>query len=74
MACVVGGHVWQGACVAGGVHGGRASMAGGCVWQRDVWWEGMHGRGCASGGHAWQGEGPCVVGETATAADSTHPT
>ena len=35
------------------------------VWQ----WAcgGMHGRG-----HAWQGT--CVIGETATAADSTHPT
>ena len=39
----------------------------------------MHGRGaCMVGGHAWQGacmagEG-CVAGDTATAADGTHPT
>ena len=25
-------------------------------------------------GHAWRGEGTCVAGETATAADGTHPT
>ena len=24
--------------------------------------------------HAWQGEGACVAGETATAAGGTHPT
>ena len=42
-------------------------MAGGmhgmCVWHG-----GMHG----SGGYAWQGA--CVTGDTATAADGTHPT
>ena len=41
--------------------GGRSCMAGG-----------MHG-----GGHAWQGGhvlGVCMAGETATAADGTHPT
>ena len=38
----------------------------------------VHGRGCAwpgacvTGGHAWQGV--CMPGETATAADGTHPT
>ena len=34
----------------------------------------MHGEG----GHAWQGvcggRGACVAGDTATAADGTHPT
>ena len=45
-------------CVAGGLH------LRGYAW----WWEacvagGMHGR-----------EGACMAGETATAADSTHPT
>ena len=34
---------------------------------------GMHGRVCVCGrGHAWWGA--CKAGETATAADSTHPT
>ena len=33
----------------------------------------MRGRGSTCGrGHAW--EGGCVAGETATAADGTHPT
>ena len=39
-----GGHAWQVACVAGGIHGGGC-MAGG-----------VHGRGaCVAGGHVWQG-------------------
>ena len=33
-------------------------------------WQGA----CVAGGHAWQGEGACVSGETATAVDGTHPT
>ena len=57
-----GGHVWQGAWMAGGMHGGgmhgRGSMHGG----------GMHGRGCTWQGAyvvggAWQGA--CVAGEHA---------
>ena len=55
-ACVVGGHVWQGVCLAGGV------CDGGHAWQgRHAWQGGMHGRGrawqgaCMAGGHAWQG-------------------
>ena len=50
-----------GACMVGDMHGG-----------------GMHGRGhaclwaCVAGECAWQGG--CVAGETATAADGTHPT
>ena len=48
-----------GGIVVGGVHG-RGGMRG----------EGMHGGGTcmAGGGHV------CVIGETATAAGSTHPT
>ena len=44
-------HAWQGACVAGGMHGRGAFMAegglhgGGCAWG-DV-------HGCVHGGHAW---------------------
>ena len=66
---VLGGHVWQGACVAGGyawqgghawgacVAGETAIAVGGHAWQG-----GMRGRGRGScvaggGGHAWQGEG-----------------
>ena len=55
---MVGGHVWQGACVEGGMPGG--GMCGrGNAWQgtymgacmaRGVWQGGMCGRGCA-----WQG-------------------
>ena len=73
---MAGGHVWWGACLAGGMHWGHA-------WQRHAWW------GCAWQGHAWQGlcvaGGPawprgcvwqwvCVAEETATSADGTHPT
>ena len=54
------GHAWQGACMAGGVGWG---MCGG----------GMH-----CGGHAWHGgvcgEGACIAGDMATAADDMHPT
>ena len=37
----------------------------GCVWQTGT---------CMAGGHVWQGVCLCVAGETATAADGTHPT
>ena len=37
--CMAGGHVWQGACMAGCVHGG-------CAWQGGhAWWAAMHGGG-----------------------------
>ena len=45
-------------------------LGGGCTWQGAY----------VAGGHAWQrsmhggGRGACVAGETATAADGTHPT
>ena len=39
---------------------------------------GVHGRGlCMGQGHVWRGHalwGTCVAGETATAAEGTHPT
>ena len=51
------GHLWQRACVTGGVCGTGGCIAGGHVWQGVV-----HGRGCAwqgacmaKGGHVWQG-------------------
>ena len=56
------------ACVAGGMHGGGTCMVGG-VRGRGHAWQGA----CVMGGIAWQGE-VCVAGETATAADGTHPT
>ena len=56
-----------------GVHGRGTCMAGGHAWQGD-----KHGRGHAwQGGHVWWGlcmVGVGVAGETATAADGTHPT
>ena len=49
------GHMWQGACLVGGVHA-RGSLCEGLAWQGDV-----HGRGCA-----WQGSmggrEACMVG------------
>ena len=44
-----------------------ACMTGG-TWQEVVHGRGVHGRGW----HVWQGA--CMAGETATAADSRHPT
>ena len=39
-----------------------------------AWWGRHVGQGaCITGGHVWQ-EGACMAGETATAADGTHPT
>ena len=64
---MVGGMHW-GACMTVGC---ALQGEGACVAGR------MHGRGtlgvCMAGGHVWLG-GACVAGETATAADSTHPT
>ena len=58
-----GGVWWRVVCVTGGMHGR------GHAWQ----W-GVHGRGCV-----WQevcvaGGCECIAGETANAADGTHPT
>ena len=55
------------------------------VCRRGAWQWGMHGSGAVHGWgvHGWQGacmaggmrgKGACVAGETATAADGTHPT
>ena len=53
------GHAWQGMCMAGGMYGRRACMAGG----RGVHGGGVHGRGtcvqCAMG-CVWQGA--CMAG------------
>ena len=66
-----GGHVWP-----GGMHGRGACVGRGHVWgggMCGVGAGGMHGRQCASQGGV-RGGGACVAGETATAADGTHPT
>ena len=64
--CMAGGHVWQrsmhGGCMAGGIYGGE-----------DVWQGCVCGRGACVVG-ACMARGACVAGETATAADGTHPT
>ena len=54
-ACMVGGHAWWGACVAGSVHGRgrvwwRACVVGGVCGRGVMCGGGMHG-----GGHVWQG-------------------
>ena len=64
----VGEHVWQGVCMAEGMHGRGhawqghgACMAGGHAWQggmhgRGACVGGVHGRGvCVAGKHVWQG-------------------
>ena len=51
-----------------GVHGRGHAWQGTCMAGVVGGGEGMHSRG-----HEWQG-GACVAGETATAADGTHPT
>ena len=38
--CMVGGHVWQGACMAGGVRGGGHAWQGACMAGGHVWQEG----------------------------------
>ena len=60
--------------MAGGMHGRKGVCGRGHAWQG-----GMGGRGACvaggawqGGGHAWQ-RGACMAGETATAADGTHP-
>ena len=61
VACVAmhgGGHAWQ-----GGMHSG-----GGMCGRWHAWQEGCEARG------AWMARGACMAGETATAADATHPT
>ena len=42
-----GGHAWQWACVAGGVHG-----------RGYAWWGACMAEVCMAGGHAWQDRWP----------------
>ena len=59
-------------CMARGMCGRGACMAGGHAWWGVCIAGDMPGRGCAwPGGPACQEA--CVAGETATAADGTHP-
>ena len=66
VACMAGRHAWQGACMAGGMHGGGHAwqgwhawqgvcMVGGCVVVGGMCGRGgMHGGGCMAGGvHGW---------------------
>ena len=66
--CMVGGVHGRGACLAVGVcmAGGGACMAGG-MYRGHVWQRG-------GGMHCGGGWGACMTGETAIAADGTHPT
>ena len=71
-----GGHAWQGACVAGGhIWWWGAFMVGAMCGGQYAWQGVIWDRGHAGWGHVWWGGGAaCVVGETVTAADGTHPT
>ena len=62
-----GGHAWQGACMAGGVHGRGHAWQGGLEW----WGTCMVGGAWIAGGVWWEA---CMAGETATAAGGTHHT
>ena len=62
------GCAFQGACMAEGMCGKGLCMVGVGKCGKGV----MHGRGVHGRGHIWQGV--CLVGETATASDGTHPT
>ena len=78
QACVKNSvHGEGGTCMSGvcgeGVHGGRAMHGRGACMTGDAWQEVVHGRGVhGRGWHVWQWA--CMAGETATVADSTHPT
>ena len=68
-------HVWYGVMCGRGHAWWEACMAGACMAGQHAWWGGaceaeggMHGRV-----HVWWGC-VCVAGDTATAADSMHPT
>ena len=49
-AYMAGAHVWQGACMAGGMCGGSHVWQGGIHGRGHTWQGGIHGRG-----YAWQG-------------------
>ena len=67
--CVCGGHAWQGehvwqrACMVGGMHGrGHAWQGGMCGGGGHVWQGCVHGSGvCMLGGVWWEG-GACIAG------------
>ena len=63
-----GGVCGRGACLAGACLAG-ACVAGGLNGRGQAWKDSVHGRG--GGMHS---RGAFMVGETATAASSTHPT
>ena len=75
---MVGRHVWQGACVAGAMHGRGRVWQGAVHDKGHVWQGGMHGRwACMAGGMCGRRAcmtGVCVAGEMATAVGGTHPT
>ena len=48
------GAMWQGACMAGGMHDWGVHGRG-HAWQGACMAGGMHGRGMCDRGHAWQG-------------------
>ena len=57
-ACLAGGHVWQGTCMAGGMCGGGRAWQGACVAGGRACLMGA----CMAGGHVWQGGRACLVG------------
>ena len=87
---MVGRRVWQGACMAGGMHGRDPCMVEGmcgggvhgrrCAWQEGMCIGGVWRGGGVHGRRGMHGRGRghtwCggVAGETATAEDGTHPT
>ena len=73
---IVGGHAWQEECMAwGACMAGGTWMTGGQAWQRVCMAGEMHGRGHVQQREACMvGVGACMAGDTATAADGTHPT
>ena len=80
-----GGHVWQWACMVGGMYGGGMCGGEGGMCGRGVCVAGgmhgggMHGRrghgkGGMHGRGGIHGRGECTAGEMATGVDGTHPT
>ena len=81
-----GGGEWWGACVAGGMHGRGPAWQGVCVWwgmcdRGECAWQGAcmvagvwQGACVAGGGGSMSGGRRQEAGETATAANGTHPT
>ena len=73
---MVGGHVWQGVCMAGGHVWQGACVARGHVWQGVcVARGGVHGRGCMAGGmHATHASPQTLRDTVGQCAGGTHPT